>query len=177
MNHRMRLAIVGIWLCLAPGAKSDGGAVRFHDEMGPYLVTVMTAPTPLRAGMVDVSVSVQDAQSRVHQLEAEVTLRAEDPSRGIRLPAVPANREHSINKLLFGGFLEVPLEGNWTIFVTIDGPAGMANCQISVVVSSPVPPWTRVWVWIAWPIAGCGLVVWNRWLKWSRKTRAAAQKV
>ena len=40
---------------------ADGGTVRLSEEQGRYRITVFTAPAPLRAGPVDVSVLVQEA--------------------------------------------------------------------------------------------------------------------
>ena len=42
-------------------ARGDGGTVRLSRCEGGLRITVFTAPTPFRAGPVDISVLVQDA--------------------------------------------------------------------------------------------------------------------
>jgi hypothetical protein len=42
---------------------ADEGAVRLLERKGPYQIAVFTAPTPLSAGPVDVSVLVQNADT------------------------------------------------------------------------------------------------------------------
>ncbi len=68
MNHRIQpilmLAILSS-VILHPSslARADGGAVRLRQRSGGYQIAVFTEPTPLRAGPVDVSVLVQDAET------------------------------------------------------------------------------------------------------------------
>ena len=54
------LFLRGIWL---HGAAADGGSMRSVRKKGGYQITVFTAPTPFRAGPVDISVLVQDAST------------------------------------------------------------------------------------------------------------------
>ena len=41
-------------------ARGDAGTLRVSERLGSYQVTVFTAPAPVRAGPVDVSVLVQN---------------------------------------------------------------------------------------------------------------------
>ena len=50
--------LFGTWT--AP-VSADGGSPLFAGTKGGYQITVFAAPTPLRAGSVDISVLVQDA--------------------------------------------------------------------------------------------------------------------
>src|SRR5215467_12956482 len=43
--------------------RADGGTLCLLERAGGYQVAVFTAPTPLRAGPVDVSILVQNAQT------------------------------------------------------------------------------------------------------------------
>src|SRR6202162_2952447 len=64
-----KLTAIGLlvtWLILGSEvsvASADGGAVRYSERHDDRLITVFTDPTPLRAGIVDVSVLIQDANS------------------------------------------------------------------------------------------------------------------
>src|SRR5262245_5830682 len=40
-------------------ARADGGAEQFERSAGPFVVTVFTTPSPLRAGLVDISLLIQ----------------------------------------------------------------------------------------------------------------------
>ena len=63
----MRLFKIGMalgWLLVGAcgeAAWGDGGTVRLSRCEGDYRISVFTAPTPFRAGPVDISVLVQDA--------------------------------------------------------------------------------------------------------------------
>ena len=41
---------------------ADGGAVQFRRQTGPVIITLFSAPVPLRAGPADLSVLVQNAR-------------------------------------------------------------------------------------------------------------------
>src|SRR5262249_33385867 len=71
-----RLAFIFLFLgtsCAA--ARGDGGAVCMSGRQGSYVITVFSAPTPLRAGPIDISVLVQDARSGDPVTEAQVSVR------------------------------------------------------------------------------------------------------
>jgi hypothetical protein len=59
----MRLSALCMLFVPPSGLRADGGAMRLSERAGGYRVTVFTDPTPLRAGPVDVSVFVQDADT------------------------------------------------------------------------------------------------------------------
>ena len=44
---------------------ADGGLLRTRQQAGPFIVSIFTAPEPLRAGPVDVSVLVQSSGGAV----------------------------------------------------------------------------------------------------------------
>ena len=56
--------IISVIAAIAPAAaEADGGTVRHSERRGDRSITVFTSPTPLRAGLVDVSVLVLDANT------------------------------------------------------------------------------------------------------------------
>ena len=60
------MVLATVWIGLGVGcvpALADGGTLRFFGRRGDRLVTVFTVPAPLRAGPIDLSVLVQDAQT------------------------------------------------------------------------------------------------------------------
>src|SRR6516165_4132235 len=92
-----RAALLLLVIALRPGAaRGDGGAVRLSQQAGPYRVTVFTAPTPLRAGPVDVSVFVQDGTGGGALPDATVRVTL---TRGGETLEAQATHEAATNKL------------------------------------------------------------------------------
>jgi hypothetical protein len=85
---------LGTWC--AP-AVADGGALRLSGTAGGYRISVFTAPTPFRAGPVDVSVLVQDASTGNPATQVPVTIRM-TRSGGLALE-YPATTAAATNKL------------------------------------------------------------------------------
>ena len=59
------LTITLIVLGLETAVWADGGTLRTRQQAGPFIVSIFTAPEPLRAGPVDVSVLVQSSGGTV----------------------------------------------------------------------------------------------------------------
>jgi hypothetical protein len=147
--------LLAIGVCLsgvAPrAAQGDGGTVRLSSVAGPYRVSAFTSPTPLRAGLVDVSVMVQDTVSGETMHDAVVSLTvtsSEEPPCEIR---AAATREAATNKLLRSTVFELPRAGPWRVEIAIDGPLGAARSSFDFVADEPLPPWNDLWPWIAFP--------------------------
>src|SRR6516225_10741923 len=102
MKYRKRLIIQLLLLSLliphpSSLARADGGTVRLREQAGAYQVTVFTAPTPFRAGPVDVSVLVLDAGTGEYVPEARVTVRLRARATGTVL-VYPATAAAATNK-------------------------------------------------------------------------------
>src|SRR5262249_49508889 len=118
--------------------RADGGAVRLREQAGAYQVTVFTAPTPFRAGPVDVSVLVLDAATGEHVPEARVTVRL--AARGTRdVLECPATEEAATNKLFHAAVFELPKPGWWDVDVAVEGPHGPALLRFGVEADEPPP--------------------------------------
>jgi hypothetical protein len=125
---------------------ANGGSVRFSKvPVGPYIVTVYSAPTPLRTGEVDVSVLVQDSAGGT--VDVPIVVRA----RPVALPdsvesdsawvAQPANREQATNKLFKAAKFDVDDPGDWWFRIEI-GEAGRLTFQAPVARSTILDrPW------------------------------------
>jgi len=55
---RRSLLLAAALLVLSSQAHADGGLVELHQVVRQFAITVFTAPVPLRAGPVDISVLV-----------------------------------------------------------------------------------------------------------------------
>lgn len=138
MSTRRRAAALAVlFLLAAPAAWSDGGVVRLRETRGGLVVTVFTAPDPLRAGPQDVSVLVQDP-SGAPVLDAEVTLRFDPPARSSAGFAVRALRAQATNKLLQAAQVDLREVGKWRLGVAVSraGQAAEFSCALPVEASA-----------------------------------------
>src|SRR5690348_8298122 len=60
-------------------AHADGGVVQLEKAAGPFVVTVFTTPSPLRAGPIDISLMIQSRENQQPLLDCQalVQLRKE----------------------------------------------------------------------------------------------------
>src|SRR5260221_6903715 len=114
MKRRVLLAL-GL---LAPAiVRADGGRVRLRGGSDQWMLTVFTAPEPLRVGVADVSVLAQRRDSGEALLDGEVTLTLRPPEgQPFTLPATGAR---ATNKLLHSARVDLPVAGVWALSVTV----------------------------------------------------------
>ena len=155
-------------LLTAPAARGDGGLVRLSQTAGPFEITLFTAPTPLRAGPVDVSVLVQADHAPVLDAEVQVTLRAP----GVERTAI-ATRAAATNKLLYAALLDVPEAGRWTLEaqVRVSERAATVSCEVDV--APPLPPVLVFWPYFALPAVVIALFALHQWLTRQAQTPRA----
>jgi hypothetical protein len=145
-------ALILLGMALWPGAAhGDGGAVRLSQQAGPYRVTVFTAPTPLRAGPVDVSVFVQDGAGEVLP-DVAVRLTLTPAGRAGQSLTARASHEAATNKLFQAAAFDLAMPGPWQLVVVVEGPRGEARCACHIEVEAPPPRWVELWPWFAWPV-------------------------
>lgn len=146
------------WLivCLATAAPAarcwaDGGAVRAIEQCGPFQLSVFTSPNPLVAGLADISVLVQQADTlaAVPAAHVEITI-APRGHAGAGL-TLPATRAAATNKLLLAALIE--LEPGW-YDVRVDcqdgGSRGVLDFPLEV--GRPPPQLAALWPWFSWPV-------------------------
>jgi hypothetical protein len=155
-------------LLLAPGiARGDGGVVRASEMAGPYRVTVFTSPTPLRAGVVDISVLVQDSAGNTV------------PETSVRMHVMPAGqpgsetthnatREAATNKLYQAAAAELT-PGPWQVQVEVRGEQGSGTVRFEMEVGDAPPAWREMAFWIALPLLPVLLFL---LVQWSMRTKS-----
>jgi hypothetical protein len=133
-------------------ARADGGAIRLSERKGNYRITVFTAPTPLRAGLVDISVFVQEAATEQPVSEVRVTIKA--VRRGAPGMAIqhPATTEAATNKLYYAADFDLPEPGWYLVEVSIDGALGQTQVHFELEAAEPLPPWLAMVPWVGWPV-------------------------
>jgi hypothetical protein len=143
-------------LFVLPGTvRADLGQVRLSGSAGPYRVTVLTTPTPLYAGPVEISVFVQDAETLepVNDATLEVVLaRADHEHRSEGRAHLRAAYDLDAVGPHYVVRSVLPQAGRWDIGIHFVGPAGegSVSCDFD---AAPAPPrWQALWPWISWPL-------------------------
>lgn len=162
-NVRVLLFVVFLFQPLA-ALHADGGAVRFSQRRGDYRITVFTAPTPLRAGPLDVSVFVQDAATGEAVADAQITVRASPRERPEAAIQQRATTEEATNKLFQAALFDLPEAGWWDVTIIVEGLREPVAVHFEMEADEPLP---RVWEmtpWIAWPAVVVVLFLAHKWL-------------
>ncbi len=143
-------------LLLCGVARADGGRLRMSRTAGPFVISVFTAPEPLRVGRADVSVLVQRQGSGEVLLGATVELRLQGPDGAQQ--TLPASHAVATNRLLQSALVELPAPGRWRLEITVDG-------QPTVACDLPVGPRSRLvadhWIPLALPPVCVFLFAWR----------------
>ena len=138
-------------------AWADGGVPRLSERVGGYRVCVFTSPTPIRAGPVDISVLVQDADSGELVPDVRVTIRAMPRGRSEIAVSQTATAEAATNKLYRAAVFELTEPGWWDVDVTVEGGRGSARVRFAVEAADPPPRWWALTPWVGWPALAVAL--------------------
>lgn len=158
MRLLFALATAGT-LAGTPAARADEGLVRFSGEVGSYQITVLTSPTPFRAGPVEIGVLVQEAKSN-RSAAAEVTVEISSRDDPDSLLRGKAERDRLIPSVSF----DLPKGGWWRIRVLVTGRLGDAEKTFELEADDPLPPWRELSLWILLPVIPIALYVVHQWL-------------
>jgi hypothetical protein len=117
---------------------ANGGEVQLaRHPAGPYELTVSTSPSPVRTGIVDVSVLVERAGAGEVVYDARVLVTAEPVDQPGPAGRFEATRERATNKLFYAADVSLPTEGRWRIGVQVAGPLGEGVASFEVEASRP----------------------------------------
>jgi hypothetical protein len=161
MSGKRLLMVLAIgWLELGAAsvpALGDGGTLRFSGRRGDRLVTVFTAPAPLCAGPMDLSVLVQDADTGRPITNLPIDVQAQQLGHAQTAIRAAATTEAATNKLLRAARLELSEPGRWHFDVSVRGVDPSQPIGFDVEVAQPAPAWLEMSLWIAWPLVPIGL--------------------
>ncbi|MCH2141807.1 MAG: hypothetical protein MK077_02255 [Phycisphaerales bacterium] len=144
-----------ILMCLTTLANADSGLVRLSEPLGPWKVTLLTDPTPLREGPVDFSVLVQSQDTGETLLDADVSLDLTHSVAGL-IMTVPASTEVSENAMLHAAKFVLPEPGQWSGRIKIQVEDHKDELTFEFTAAPPLPAWTSWWPWlIPAPVALC----------------------
>jgi hypothetical protein len=145
------LLVSSFLLCPSSFLWGDGGTIRLSERQGSYRITVFTAPTPLRAGPVDVSVLVQDATTEELVSGVQVTVKVELHRSPLATLHQVATTETATNKMYYAAAFDLPEPGRYSLEVSVEGSLGKATAHCEVDAAEPLPPWLAVVPWVGWP--------------------------
>jgi hypothetical protein len=143
-------------------AQADGGRLLRSVRSNGLLVTIFAAPDPPRAGLIDVSVLLQNDSNSAVIADAEIAVTLHSTSQPDLAVSAPATRSQATNKLLQSALIELPHAGVWngTIHCVADGKSAAVLFELNV--AEATPPWRSLAGWILWPIAALTLFVVHR---------------
>jgi len=163
--------LIASLLAGAAAARADGGVVRLSEARGDLLVTVFTAPAPLRAGPVDVSVMVQESAGRRPVLDASVSIVLRSKVDHAVIHAA-ATRAQATNKLLYAAIVDLPVAGDWNLEVTVERGATLARVATGLSADTAVPRLRSLWPYLAFPPVVIALFVLHQRLGRPRQSGA-----
>ena len=131
-------------------ALADGGAVQLRKEAGPFVITVFTAPAPLSAGPVDLSLLLQNRNGLEPVLDASVSLILRSEASGAEIQARPT-REWAQNKLLYAAPVTLAEPGKWQLDVTILRNGERTEATGTIDVARAFEMASSYWSYIAFP--------------------------
>lgn len=131
-------------------ALADGGTVQLRKEAGPFVITVFTAPAPLSAGPVDISLLLQNRNGLEPVLDASVSLILRSEASGAEIQARPT-RERAQNKLLYAAPLTFAESGKWQVNVSILRNGERTGATGTIDVEPAFEMASSYWSYIAFP--------------------------
>jgi hypothetical protein len=150
---------------VAPSARADGGRLCLSQRAGSCQISVFTTPTPVRVGMVDVSVLVQDARTHALVPDAKVVVIAR-PAHGPQPPVVVrASHAAATNRLLQAAFLDLPRAGGWTIDLDVACRGERFKLEMPLEVAGALPGWMELGPWLIMPLGPVLLFVTHHLLR------------
>jgi len=133
-----------------------------HDDLQ---ISIFISPDPLRAGPIDVSVLLQNAETGQTLDDVEVNVRITSHDEGGRVLHAVATREAATNKLMRAALVDLPSPGLWDVEMNYGADTNpRRQVRFTMEAGPPLAPWLTVWPWFCWPAAVVLLYGIHRWL-------------
>jgi hypothetical protein len=161
-------AIAIVFIAIASGAAiprahAHGAFAQFTKAAGPFVVTVFTTDSPLRAGPVDISLLIQSREDQQPVLDCVALLQLwKNDATSI---SSEATHQGAQNKLLYAAQVKLPEPGVWELeaVITHENDSVEVGGSITVVPSNPV--FLAYWRSLTLPPLLITLFALNQWLK------------
>jgi hypothetical protein len=144
-------------------AYADGAHIALHATSGDYTITVFTAPDPLVAGPVDISVLVQDRATDTVLGDARVTATLSGVGEPLHLDLTHVAAS---NKLLLAANPVLDAAGSYNLQFQVERPeAPAASFSVTLPVSANHRRRTTLLFSLALPLAAILLFLVNQQVK------------
>jgi hypothetical protein len=149
-------------------AWGDGGALVLHQRAGSVNISLFASPSPLRVGIADLSVLLQDAETQEVLLNGAIELELSKPGeKPIRVNATPGQ---ATNRLLYAATVDIPSAGNWDIAARCRVGQEQVVVRGQLTVLTPEPPLFDYWAYFLIVPLAIGLFALNQALKTRRRS-------
>jgi len=148
-------------IAVSAPARGDLGVLVADGNAGPYRVSVLVAPVPVRAGPSQWSVLVQDAGGNpVDAVEVSLEWQPPDPHAGILRVATPGRHPfyRSSNVML-------PKTATWRVGVRVRGDEGSGRLAFDIHVAPRLGTWRTYWPALLVPALALVLFLVHQFLK------------
>jgi len=146
-----------------PRAHAHGAFAQFTRPAGPFVVTVFTTDSPLRAGPVDIGLLIQSCENQQPVLDCVALVRLrKDDAMSI---SSEATHEAAQNKLLYAAQVKVPEPGVWELEAAIRHENDSVDVGGPITVAASNPVFLAYWRSLALPPLLIALFALNQWLK------------
>jgi hypothetical protein len=168
------LPVVGMFSVCA--ALADGGNIQLHKTSGSFVLTVFTSPEPLRVGLIDTSVLVQDRATGAAILEATVNFDVHPPGDITEHLWTRGTPVQAANRLLHAFTINPTVSGWWTIRVFVSHHRQEAAVTTKVFVIPASPRLTRIWPFLVAPLFCIALFAVHQMLQHSGSSRSQSER-
>jgi len=144
-------------------ARADGGVVLFQQTTAPFTITLFSTEMPLRPGVADLSVLLEQPDGRSPILDARVFIELEHETGTIIRGE--ATRSQARNKLLYCSLINVPKAGKWKMRLHVTQDEISAEVFGDLLVAAPQPVLFSHWKLFAFPPVIIILFLFNQSLR------------
>ena len=144
-------------------ARADGGVVVFQQTSAPFTVTLFSTEMPLRPGVADLSVLLEQTDGRSPILDARVFIELQHETGTI--VRTEATRNQARNKLLYCSLINLPKSGKWKLRLHVTRGESSGEVLSELLVAAPQPVLVSYWQLFALPPIAITLFLINQWLR------------
>ena len=150
-------------------ARADGGVVMFQQTSAPFTITLFSTEMPLRPGVADLSVLLEQPDGSSPILDGRVFIELQHEAGTII--RAEATRSQARNKLLYCSLVNLPKSGKWKVRLHVTRGESSAEVLGDLLVAAPQPVLVSFWNLFALPPITITLFIINQWLRRRRFNR------
>ena len=165
MRRLIPLFLLAAVISIPSTVSADSGVVRASVIDGPWRITAFSEPTPLRVGLADLTVLVQNTDDDEPVLGATVSLMLQHENPEIPSILTEATHETATNQMLYSSLIDLPASGEWSIEAAVMHGEQVGRLAFVAQVAEPLPMIYELWFWFLLPVLAILLIIINQWLQ------------